>query len=402
MKIAYVAPYQGASLASKRPSLHNLSLGGRVKIQLIAELFQKSGHEVEIISQGPIDRKELRFYPSIIEQELFNPRIPIYYLSALPIRFVTGFWEGFQIQRILKSRHKERPYDAIVIYNMKRAQIQCAHYALERLGVPVILEYEDDGFVDVRGRRADGVIAKLHEHRIRRVLNSVSGVMAPSPYLLAQCPDRTPRLLVRAVVSNEILNLRASGLPKRNWVVFSGTLEGAQGLEQTVKAWRMVRLRNWELHIAGQGPLDNVLRKMAEGDDSIVFHGLLDREQNARLLCTARIGVNPQDVTEIPGNTFAFKIVEYLAAGNHVITTPRGAFESELEGGVTYIADNLPGTIGECLRTLIQGRGYVATAEAAAVRIYGPASLSRSLNALLNQVTAKGRAETGELTPAPQ
>jgi glycosyltransferase involved in cell wall biosynthesis len=388
MRIAYVAPYQGPTVLRHRPSLHNLSLACRIKIQLISDLLERSGHEIEIVSQGPVDRTALRFYPSLTETDLFNPRIPIHYISALPVRFVTGFWEGAQIERIISERHEKRPYDVIIIYNMKRAQIQCAKHALYQLKVPVVLEYEDDGFVDVRGHRASGVRARLHQDRIQKLLNSVSGVIAPSPYLLSQCPDPIPKLLVRSVVSPEIVDLRASGLAKRNWVVFSGTLEEAQGLEQTVKAWRVLQLPDWELHIAGQGPLDPVLRKLAEGDKSIVFHGLLDRAQNARLLCTARIGLNPQDPTEVQGNTFAFKIVEYLAAANHVITTPRGAFESELESAVTYIRDNSPATIGECLRALIESHQYDKTAEAAAVRIYGPAAITEALDGFLTQVTA--------------
>src|SRR5206468_1946028 len=100
-----------------------------------------------------------------------------------------------------------------------------------------------------------GFRVTLHERRIQRVLHAVSGVFAPSPYLLSQCPEGTPKLLVRSVVNPEILRLRATGLPKRNWVAFSGTLEEAQGLEQTIKAWRSQEFPGWELHIAGHGPL---------------------------------------------------------------------------------------------------------------------------------------------------
>jgi glycosyltransferase involved in cell wall biosynthesis len=271
---------------------------------------------------------------------------------------------------------------------MKRAQLRCAQYAPRRLGVPVVLEYEDDSFADVHGRADHGLVAGLKERRLRDVLGSVSGVIAPSPYLLSQCPAGTPKLLLRAVVSRDILRLRASELPKRDWVVFSGTLEHTQGLEQTITAWRAAPPSGWELHIAGQGPLEPALRRMADGDESIVFHGFLNREANARLLCTARIGLNPQDATQVPGNTFAFKIVEYMAAGNHVITTPRGAFEPSLESGVTYISDNSPATIGHCLRELVRNGGYEQTAETEAHRIYAPGTVSRALNDLLVQVAA--------------
>lgn len=214
--------------------------------------------------------------------------------------------------------------------------------------------------------------------------------MAVSPYLLSQLPSSIPKLLLRGVVSEAIINSNHQPKPSRkNWVVFSGTLEWSQGLEQMVKAWQMLQLPDWELHIAGRGPLTATLQKLAENNRSIVFHGFLNREENARLLCAAKIGMNPQDVTLIPGTSFAFKIIEYLAAGLHVITTPRGELESQLVAGITYIEDNTPETIAACLKRMIANRDYDRTAQQAAVQAYGPEAIMRALNRLVEQVTAR-------------
>ena len=396
MRIAYVANYQGPSLVDARPCLHNFSLAARVKIQLIAELLQRSSHEVEIISQGALEpqvagtKSRSRFYPSFSERERFHPDIPIDYASALAVRFLIGFWESAAAQRLLRARHGRSAFDVVVIYNLQRAQIGCARLATRRLGVPVILQYEDDSFVDVHGRATTGLMSEYHLAARRRALKCVAGGMAVSPYLLSQMPSDIPKLLLRGVVSNEILrSSREANVSRQNWVVFSGTHEGTQGLEQLITAWRLLTLAHWELHIAGQGPLTPALEKMAAGDRSVVFHGLLNRQENARLLCAARIGMNPQDVTKTPGNVFAFKIVEYLASGVHVITTPRGALEPELEAGISYIADNAPETIAACLKQLIGERGYERTAAQAAVQTYGPAAVTKSLNELFEQVTRK-------------
>jgi glycosyltransferase involved in cell wall biosynthesis len=308
------------------------------------------------------------------------------------MRFVSGLWEGLCAERVLKAKHNERRYDAIIIYSLKRAQIRCAQYAIRQLGLPVILEYEDDAFVDIHGRLGKGLISRYHRHRSTGVLKSVSGVIAPSPYLLSQCPPHVPKLLLRAVISDEIIKFsRTDQTTKHNWVVFSGTHEGTQGLEQMIKAWRMLQLPDWQFHIAGQGPLTLELKKQAAGDPSIVFHGFLNREENAKLLCAAKIGMNPQDVTQTPGNVFAFKIVEYLAAGAHVITTPRGPLERELEAGVTYISDNSPEAIARCLARAMRNGSHPQMAQEAAIRIYGPGAVAESLNSLLFKVMSEQR-----------
>jgi len=389
MRVAYIAHYQGPTLVRNRPCLHNLSLAIRVKVELIAELLRKSSHEVEIISPGEVDRYECRFYPYLEETELFHPSIPIYYSSALPIRFINGFWSGYRSAQLFKARHKVSPFDLVIIHNMKPGHIACAKYARNRLGLPVVLEYEDDLFADVRGERANGLLASYHLGVYARMLRKVSGCMAVSPYLLSQLPCSIPKLLLRGVVGEAIINSNHQPMAlRKNWVVFSGTHEGTQGLEQLVKAWGMLGLPSWELHIAGRGPITPALEKLAGNDPSILFHGFLSREENARLLCMARIGMNPQDVTQIPGTSFAFKIIEYLAAGLHVITTPRGALEPELEVGISYINDNSPDTIAKALKRVIDARSYERSAQDAAIAAYGPDAISRGLNRLVEEAKA--------------
>src|SRR4029077_9507311 len=129
--------------------------------------------------------------------------------------------------------------------------------------------------------------------------------------------------------------------------------------------------------------------KMAATDQSIVFHGMISREEVVRLLCSARICINPHVVSPTPGNVFAFKIIEYLAAGAHVITTPMGNLEPELEVGITYMNDNSPDVIVETLRRVVRDRGYECTAAQAAVQNYGPAAVSQSLERLIQQVMDK-------------
>src|SRR5262249_49178368 len=155
------------------------------------------------------------------ERARFHPDIPIDYLSALSMKFMIGIWESRQAQRLLAARHERAPYDAVIIYNLQRAQVGCADYAIRHLGLPVVLQYEDDSFVDVHGRSPNGLLSNYQLRACRRVLESVSGGMAVSPYLRSRFPADTPTFLLRGIVSPEILKSRRemrSG--KKNWVVF--------------------------------------------------------------------------------------------------------------------------------------------------------------------------------------
>src|SRR5207245_1923913 len=102
-------------------------------------------------------------------------------------------------------------------------------------------------------------------------------------------------------------------------------------------------------HITGYGEMTDTLRRMAQDSAGIIFHGLVSREELVALMASAKICVSPQLASQTPGTQFAFKIIEYLAAGAHVVATRMGVLEPELEAGVTYLQDNQPDTIAATL-----------------------------------------------------
>jgi glycosyltransferase involved in cell wall biosynthesis len=257
--------------------------------------------------------------------------------------------------------------------------------------LPVVFEYEDDAFVDLGGRSVQGMRAKFYLAEAKKVKNAVSACIGVSPHLLSKVSASIPQVLLRGVVHEEIIKVSArSNASKPNWIVYSGTHGPGKGLEQLIQAWTRMSRGDWELHIAGRGSLTPKLESMARGNPSIVFHGVLDRTENARLLGSARIAINPHDVSETPGNVFAFKIIEYLAAGAHCVTTPMGPLESAMERGITYMGDNSPQTIQSTLKRVIDDRLYERVSTLAAQTAYGADAVSHALDSLLHSVVSKG------------
>jgi glycosyltransferase involved in cell wall biosynthesis len=387
VRIAYVTPYQGPTLIKRRPIVGNRSMSNRIKIELIAQLLHANGHDVEVFSYGEVDAPELRFYPGFEEPQRFHPAIPVHYLSALPIRRVYGPWVRQRMRALLDRRHRGSPFDVIIIFNFKPPQIAAAHYAA-RHRLPLVLEYEDDTFRTVTGEVETGWRARYHHRTYRRVLGSVAGCIAVSPLLQSQVPAGVPTLLLRGVVGEDVVvaaeRLRGS---KKDIVLFSGTHVKWNGVEELITAWRTLALPDWELHVTGYGDQTESLQQLAEGNPGIVFHGLVSRADLVDLMACAKICVSPQRVSQTQGNQFAFKVIEYLAAGAHVVMTPMGSLERDIEAGITYMADNQPDTIAQTLEHVIgQGR-YTETADNAVHARYGPKAVSEALDRLLREVT---------------
>jgi Glycosyl transferases group 1 len=390
MRIAYIAPYQGPGLVERRPIIRNLSLAARVKIGLIAGLLQRASHSVEILSQGEVIERQFKLYPRFREVEMLTPNIHVFYSSTLPVRFLNGLWSSLSMLRLFKERHRSCPFHLVMIYNLKPPQVACANYAISRLGLPVILEYEDDAFSSFVGRSATPFSSRYYLYKARRLLASISACVGVSPNLLAQAPPSVPKLLLRGALSEAFVSTKTSrSMPRRNWIVFSGTHSRTKGLEQLISAWDMARLADWELHIAGHGVVTERLRQMAANSRGIVFHGLLDPMENAHMLSSAKIGISPEDVSRTLGNVFAFKTIECLAAGLHVISTPMGLLEPGLEKAITYMRDNKAETIAATLKQVIESRCYERTAAEAALQTYGPEAVAMSLQNLLKDVMSR-------------
>ncbi len=389
MRIAYITTYQGPTLVKRRPIVYNRSMSNRIKIELIATLLYDRAHDVEVISQGEVVENRFKVYPPFSEPERFHPCIPVYYGSVLPIPRLNGFWSTASIVHTFKKRHHAKPFDLVIIFNLKDQQVACADYAIRHLGLPVILEYEDDRFVNVQGEAevVGGFAATRSVHAARGVLQSVSGCIGVSPHLLSQVRSGIPTLLLRGVVGADVVKAsEESRRGKENIVLFSGTHIGSNGIAQLIEGWRKIERADWELHITGFGQLTNSLRRMAEEVQGIIFHGLVSRPELVRRMCSAKICINPHQVSQTPGNVFAFKIIEYLAAGAHVITTPMGVLEAELEAGITYMSDNTPKTIAATIQRVIEEREFEQTAMEKAQEMYGPAPISKSLDDLLKRV----------------
>jgi glycosyltransferase involved in cell wall biosynthesis len=398
MRIAYVAPYQGVELLRRRPTTLNLALAGNLKIELIAELLSRAGHDVEVFSQGEVVENNGRFFPAFEEAIAGEWKIPVFYASALPIRFVNGYWSARGLLSIFRNRHGIRPFDALIIYNLKVPQVSVALHASEKLGLPVIVEFEDDSFVDIAGRPSTaGIKARWQRSRELKVLNQAAASICVSPHLQTRFKPGKPSLLLRGVISEQITACaqRNPVEQRKNIVAFSGTFTSTKGLVPLIEAWKTLHLPGWELHIAGDGAIADDLRRRAEGVPSIKFRGLLDRHQNAAFLAESRIGVNPHDLSTTPGNVFAFKITEYLAAGLHVISTPMGPLQAELEAGVTYIEDNSLERVAKGLSDVIQDHRYGRLADDAAVRLYGGDAVTRALDRLLRNVAQSAVLDKG-------
>ena len=109
--------------------------------------------------------------------------------------------------------------------------------------------------------------------------------------------------------------------------LFVGRLEPSKGVDLLLQAWKIVReeMRDVELHVAGSGNLSNLVK----ADGSVIYHesahqGGQGEDDLGALYRSCDIFVFPS-----AGETFGFVVLEALASGLYVITSPalKGIFD---------------------------------------------------------------------------
>jgi len=144
-----------------------------------------------------------------------------------------------------------------------------------------------------------------------------------------------------------------------------------------------------QLHITGTGQLADYVKRAAAETPSIVFHGLVDRENLNKLLCRAAICVNPSCISKSVGNIFPFKIVEYLASGAHVLSTIIEEVEPELAKGITIIDSDDAPSLARGMLACMDRFPNLPDASAAVQATYSQTTVAENLDKLLRAAVGR-------------
>ena len=121
--------------------------------------------------------------------------------------------------------------------------------------------------------------------------------------------------------------------PAEHRVTYVGRLDAAKGVPFLMRAWdAFIAARpatTLRLGIAGGGPLADEVYAWARGRPSVDAHGLVPREDAARLLSSSLAAVVPSEWEE----TFGLVAVEAMAAGVAPVAPDHGSFPELITDG---------------------------------------------------------------------
>jgi glycosyltransferase involved in cell wall biosynthesis len=378
MRIAYIAGFQSDSFGEIR-NIRRRALAGSQKIALIADALAQRENEVIVFSHGVTGRYDFKFYGSYSEPLALNKQVSVRYSSAFNVKYINLIVSSFSLIKLLKEENEKKRFDIVLCYNLGTPEVNACMY-LKKNNIPLVLEYEDDAYVLRNGKK--GLKSLFWSLNANRIINHFRGCIAPSNELLEQ--HKFPRkYLLHGFVGSDIVNGLKNRPIKKNIVLFSGSLDKTKGVDLLVEAWNSAKIANWQLHITGKGPLSDVIDEISRTHNNIKFHGYLSREKFVELLLLSKLCINPHQKSQSPGNVFPFKVVEYIAVGSHVISTPLGKIEPEMENGITFAEFSVE-SIRDSLLRVTDDLNVDYSAQNYILNLYSANNISEHINSFLN------------------
>ncbi|NLA99454.1 MAG: glycosyltransferase family 4 protein [Methanomicrobiales archaeon] len=183
-----------------------------------------------------------------------------------------------------------------------------------------------------------------------------------------------PMELMPNGVNTDVFRPTSNG--KKQQIIYAGNVGHAQDLDKVALAVKSMNgTYNLKLIIVGDGDTRESLERLVEAEslaESVVFTGILPREDIPRLLSESLVGVAPLKRLENLEYAAPTKAYEYMACGIPFVGCGNGEIAHlAQESGAGVIAENTPEAIATTLSALLddpgrmeemgrRGREYVA------------------------------------------
>ena len=128
---------------------------------------------------------------------------------------------------------------------------------------------------------------------------------------------------------------------ERPYIYYGGALFVKDGLKDLVEAYQKTR-PDFDLLIAGHGPYENELAKIASEDNRILFLGQVDKTKHLSLIKGSALSINPRPYRkEIDDYAVPSKVMEYLCYAPMVASTISTPLKQAFGEDVNWIEGDL-------------------------------------------------------------
>ena len=306
----------------------------------LAEIFSTKQHQVFVIDcaepnlsdiQGGLHTRIIKDYHRLYD----DASITLIRLSSLLIKGLNRLTYFLSCKKTIKKILVENSIDLIFLYGVATNGIQCIELSRE-LNIPIIFRALDVAHKLVRIPFLQNHTKKLE----KSIFSSADLVLTTTPQLSnyaeemgsnSDCIKYFPlgvnsRYFKPMKKNNELL--QELGIQTNDRIIlFMGTLYPFSGIDHILKNFHLLqnKIKQIKFVIIGGGPDFNRLKSLSNElqlNKNIIFTGFVEQKKIPEYIAIADICLNPFVINTLTDRVIPTKILEYLACGKPVLSTP--------------------------------------------------------------------------------
>jgi glycosyltransferase involved in cell wall biosynthesis len=279
-------------------------------------------------------------YEHIVYEGNFEGKsvIDFFYFEAPKNRFKRYFNLAKTIAKTIEERFDPTTQkDAVIMYDSLNIYLAKASAILShRLGIKRVAILTDN---------PDNITGVSHAYvkKVLKLSKGADGFFSLSNSLIDLFnPHQRNFAITEGVVES---NPRSFPLYNKPYIYFGGALYIKYGVPALIAAYQLEH-PDYDLLIAGHGPYEAEIRAAAFMNPRIIFLGQVGRAENYNYERHAALNINPRRFNEdLDRNSIPSKMLEYLAAGQPILSTRQSRLQTLFPEDVNWIdtGDNMIG-----------------------------------------------------------
>ena len=274
--------------------------------------YLSQGHEVEVVTMGFKDLPSYEILDGVHIHRVSCLRAKKH--MSNPAEHLSFLIES---RKLLRKLLPDRPFDICHTHFILPTGL-LARWVKRKFSIPYIITAHGSDVPGFNPHRFT-FLHRFTKGMIRKIIHSSSAIVSPSQYLasliIKASPDAEKKI---HIIPNGInISMYTPG-DKKPMILSSGRLLERKGFHHLINAVSNEKL-GYQLHIAGEGPMMDQLKKQAEQSlTPVTFHGWLDNRDTAFISLLESASIFCLMSTHENAST---SLLEGLASGCAVVTT---------------------------------------------------------------------------------
>ena len=307
--------------------------GNKFSINMARALNKMSGDSVEFISLSQVEKDLL---DELNAHEIWDGK-KYQQIKRGKHFLISEFAQAFRLFYYIKKLTKNRKEDyTVIIENSPMGAALCCATLKKIYKIPVYSITIDTPFT--ASLSSKGILGRINFWKFwvgQRQLKHFNGIVSFTKDVCNELEINIPcfEFAIGCEEKNIPLNTTefdiSDDYPRK--VVYAGTLIYYNGIIEMLDAFADLG-EEYQLHLYGYGPLENLVIEKAKTYSNIIYHGRFDPDRTKEILTGADLLINPRVLDPYIENfTFPSKLVDYIISGKNVLSSKFKTLPEEYE-----------------------------------------------------------------------